>query len=66
MIERRQSERRPGEPPYHPQVCLLVSPENARAFLRTYRTLETLSVPITRRNLDPDDDVFAIVTGANP
>jgi len=31
-----------------------------------YPALETLPVPRTRRNLDPDDDVAAIVTGANP
>jgi hypothetical protein len=66
MIQRRQTSRRPGEPPYHPQVCLLVRPENVRTFLRIYRSLEALSVPITRRNLDPSDDVISIVTGAIP
>lgn len=66
MILRRQSARRPNEPPYRPQLCLLVRPENVRAFLRAYRALEALSVPITRRNLDPDDDVYSIVTGSNP
>jgi hypothetical protein len=66
MIDRRQASRRPGEPPYHPQVCLLVRAEHVRTFLSVYPALETLPAPKTRRNLDADDDVAAIVTGANP
>jgi hypothetical protein len=66
MIERRQSSRRPGEPPYHPQLCLLVRPEHIRTFLTVYPALEALPVPKTRRNLDADDDVIGIVTGAVP
>jgi hypothetical protein len=66
MIDRRQATRRPDEPPYHPQVCLLVRAEHVRTFLTVYPALDTLPVPRTRRNLDPDDDVAAIVTGANP
>jgi hypothetical protein len=66
MIERRQASRRPGEPPYHPQVCLLVRAEHVRTFLSVYPALEALPAPKTRRNLDADDDVAAIVTGANP
>jgi hypothetical protein len=66
MIAHRQSLRRPNEPPYRPQVCLLVRPENVRTFLRVYRDLGALNVPLTRRNLDADDDVISIVTGSNP
>jgi hypothetical protein len=66
MIDRRQSSRRPGEPPFHPQVCLLVRPEHVRTFLTVYPALEALPVPKTRRNLDADDDVISIVTGAVP
>lgn len=66
MIDRRQSSRRPGEPPYHPQVCLLVRPEYVLTFLKVYPALEALPVPKTRRNLDADDDVISIVTGAVP
>lgn len=66
MIERRQASRRPGEPPYHPTVCLLVRAEHVRTFLSVYPALEALPAPKTRRNLDADDDVAAIVTGANP
>lgn len=66
MIDRRQSSRRPGEPPYHPQVCLLVRPEYVRTFLTVYPALDALPVPKTRRSLDADDDVISIVTGAIP
>ncbi len=66
MIDRRQSSRRPGEPPYHAQVCLLVRPEHIRTFLTVYPALEALPVPKMRRNLDADDDVISIVTGAVP
>jgi len=66
MIDRRQSSRRPGEPPYHPQICLLVRPDHIRTFLTVYPALEALPVPKTRRNLDADDDVISIVTGAVP
>jgi hypothetical protein len=66
MIDRRQSSRRRDEPPYHPQVCLLVRPEHIRTFLTVYPALEALPVPKMRRNLDADDDVISIVTGAVP
>jgi len=66
MIERRQTARRPGEPPFYPKVCLLVRPENLRTFLTVYPALEALPAPKTRQNLDPDDDVGDIVRGANP
>jgi hypothetical protein len=66
MIERRQSARRPGEPPFYPKVCLLVRSENLRTFLTVYPALEAVPVPKTRQNLDPDDDVGDIVRGVNP
>jgi hypothetical protein len=66
MIDRRQAMRRPDEPPYHPKLCLLVRPQFLRAFLMVYPALEALPVPKSRRNLDSDDDVSAIVTGASP
>lgn len=66
MIVRRQSARRPDEPPYHPHLCLLVRPEHIRTFLTLYPALEALPVPKTRRNLDADDDVIGIVTGSIP
>lgn len=66
MIDRRQSRRRRGEPPYHPKLCLLVRPEYVRTFLTVYPALDALPVPKTRRNLDAGDNVFDIVTGAVP
>jgi hypothetical protein len=66
MIDRRQSARRPGEPPYYPKVCLLVRPEYVRTFLMVYPALEALRVPTTRQNLDPEDSVDDIVRGVNP
>jgi hypothetical protein len=66
MIDRRQLSRRPGEPPYYPQVRLLVRAEYVRTFHRIYPGLEKLAAPKLRQNLDPEDDVAAIVTGANP
>jgi hypothetical protein len=66
MIARRQSGRRPGDPPYYPQVRLLVRSENVRTFLTVYPALEALPVPKTRQNLDIDDDVRDIIQGVNP
>ncbi|MHB8736528.1 MAG: hypothetical protein ACYC6M_14595, partial [Terriglobales bacterium] len=45
MIARRQSGRRPGDPPFYPQIRLLVRPENVRTFLTVYPALEALPVP---------------------
>jgi hypothetical protein len=66
MIDRRQSLRRPGEPLYHPQLCLLVRPEHMRTYRTVEPALEALPVPKTRRNLDADDDVIDIINGASP
>jgi hypothetical protein len=66
MIDRRQSARRPDEPPYHPHLCILVRPEHIRTFLTLYPALEALPLPKSRRNLDADDDVIGIVTGSIP
>jgi len=66
MIDRRQSLRRPDEPPYRPKLCLLVRPEHMRVYRTVDPALEALPVPRTRRNLDADDDVIDIVNGASP
>src|SRR6185437_13577660 len=66
MIARRQSGLRPGDPPFYPQIRLLVRSENVRTFLMVYPALEALPVPKTRQNLDPDDDILDIVQGVNP
>ena len=66
MIDRRQSVRRPGEPLYRPQLCLLVRPEHMRTYRTVEPALEALPVPKTRRNLDADDDVIDIINGTTP
>lgn len=66
MIDRRQSARRPDEPPYHPSLCLLVRPEHIRTYLSVSSALQALPTPKTRRNLDDDDDLIGIVTGSVP
>jgi hypothetical protein len=63
MIDRRQSSVPAGGMPYRPQVCFLVRPETVRAYHTAYPTLDGLPVPKVRQNLEPDDDVLAIVTG---
>lgn len=63
MIERRQASVRPGELPYRPQVRFLVGPDALRTFHLAYPALEGLAVPKTRQNLQPEDDVLAIVAG---
>jgi hypothetical protein len=65
-IDRRQALRRPDEPPYRPQLRLLVRPENVRTLLTVYPALEALPIPKTRQNLDDDDDVSDIINTANP
>jgi hypothetical protein len=63
MIDRRQALVAEGAPPYRPQICFLVHPEGERTYHAAYPALEALPVPKTRRNLVPEDDVLAIVTG---
>jgi hypothetical protein len=62
MIDRRQALVPDGTPPYRPQICFLVRTEDMRTYHAAYPALDGLSIPKTRHNLDPDDDVLAIVT----
>jgi hypothetical protein len=57
MIARRQGTVRPGEPPYRPQVRLLVRPDGLRAYYLAYPLLESLQVPITRQNLEREEEI---------
>jgi hypothetical protein len=57
LIARRQATVRPGEQPFRPQVRFLVRPDGLRAFHRAYPVLETLHIPLTRQNLDADEEV---------
>jgi hypothetical protein len=63
MIERRQGLVRPGEVPFRPQVHFLVRPEHLRTYDLAVPALDALAVPKMRHNLEPEDDVTAIVTG---
>jgi hypothetical protein len=63
MIQRRQSMLRPEDPPYRPQVRFLVRPENLKTFHLAYPTLEALSVPKTRQNLEPYEDAATVAAG---
>jgi hypothetical protein len=63
MVDRRQALVRPGDMPFRPQVRYLVHPESIRSYHSTYPILNTLGIPQTRQNLEPDDDVAAIVAG---
>ena len=57
MIARRQGTVRPGEPPYRPQVRLLVRPDGLRTYYLAYPLLESLQVPMTRQNLEPEEEI---------
>jgi hypothetical protein len=56
MIARRQASVRPGEPPYRPQIRFLVRPNGFRSYYLAYPALEGLQVPMSRQNLDADED----------
>jgi hypothetical protein len=57
MIARRQAMVRPGEPPYRPQIRFLVRPDGLRTFYLAYPVLEPMQVPMTRQNLDAEDEI---------
>lgn len=57
MIARRQAGLRPGEAPYRPQVRFLVRPDGLRSFFLAYPAVEPLKVPMTRQDLQADDEL---------
>ena len=57
LITRRQATVRPGEQPYRPQVRFLVRPDGLRSLYRAYPVLEGLHVPLTRQNLETDEEI---------
>lgn len=56
MIARRQATVRPGEPPYRPQLRFLVRPDGLRTFHQAYPVLEALRLPMTRQDIDRDEE----------
>jgi hypothetical protein len=57
MIARRQMTVRPGELPYRPQVRFMVRPDGLRALHRAYPVLDELHIPLTRQNLDAEEEI---------
>jgi hypothetical protein len=57
MIARKQATVRSGEQPYRPQVRFMVRPDGLHSMHRVYPLLEELHIPLTRQNLDADEDV---------
>jgi hypothetical protein len=57
MIERRQAGVRPGEPPFRPSIRFLVRPAGLRSYYLAWPALEGLHLPMTRENLDAEDEV---------
>ena len=51
LIDRRQSNVRPGETPYRLKIRFLVPPEGLRAYYLAYPPLEKLNVPMARENV---------------
>lgn len=57
MIAHRQAMVRPGEPPWRPQMRFLVRPDGVRTFYLAYPLLEPAGAPMTRHNLDADEEI---------
>jgi hypothetical protein len=57
MIARRQAMVRPGEPPYRPQIRFMVRPDGLRTLYLAYPVIEPVQVPMTRQNLDADEEI---------
>jgi hypothetical protein len=56
LIERRQATVRPGEPPYRPLIRFLVHPDGLRTYFLAWPALESLHIPMSRQNVEPQDD----------
>jgi hypothetical protein len=57
MIARKQATVRAGEPPYRPQVRFLVRPDGQRSFFAGYPWLEGQQIPMSRQNIDKDEEI---------
>ena len=56
MIARRQATVRPGDPPYRPILRFRVRPDGLRCYYLAYPALEALHLPMTRENVDPEEE----------
>jgi hypothetical protein len=57
LAARRQAMVRAGELPYRVQIRFLVRPDGLSTYYRAYPVLEAVQLPMTRRNLDADEEV---------
>lgn len=57
LIDRRQASVPEGVPPYRPIIRFLVRPNGSKAYFLAYPALEKLRLPMSRVNLEPDDDI---------
>jgi hypothetical protein len=57
LIAHRLAMVRAGELPYRPQIRFLVRPDGLATYYRAYPVLEEVKVPMTRRNLDADEEI---------
>jgi hypothetical protein len=56
IIARRQATVAPGDIPYRPLIRFRVHSDGVRAYYLAYPALEPLQVPMSRENVDPDED----------
>jgi hypothetical protein len=59
MISRRQATVRPGEPPYRPMIRFRVRPDGLRSYYLAYPALDSLHLPMSRENLEPEENKAA-------
>jgi hypothetical protein len=64
MIARRQALVRPGDLPYRPHLRFLVRAQSLRTYYQVFPMLEALPIPKSRQNLQPEDDVEAVLAGS--
>jgi hypothetical protein len=57
LIARRQARVPDDEPPYRPMIEFRVHADGLRAFYLAYPVLALLNVPMTRQDLDPEEEV---------
>jgi hypothetical protein len=56
IIARRQATIRQGEMPFRPIIRFRVHPDGLRAYYLAYPALESLGVPMSRENLQPEQE----------
>jgi hypothetical protein len=57
LVARRQATVRSGDAPYRIQIRFLVRPTGLHSFYLAYPALEGLKLPMTRQNIDADEEI---------